>query len=107
MSRLKLNLAFCLLLTGCYVPPFWDIGDEIHSVGSIEEGVTTKEEVLSTSGQPHQSWDDACGKVFWYDGDYSEGYFAISDLRSSYGGLINEERWWFAVFFYKKIWFLS
>ena len=36
-----------LSVQGCiYVPPVWDIGDEIHKVDQIHEGMTRKE-VLS------------------------------------------------------------
>ena len=44
----------CVFLAACiYVPPVWDVGDEIGSVDWIEEGVSTKAQVLDTMGQPH------------------------------------------------------
>lgn len=38
-------IAAGLSISGCiYVPPVWDVADEIHKVGQIEEGITTKED---------------------------------------------------------------
>lgn len=84
-----------LLLQGCvpvYVPPVWDVGDEIHDADEIVEGVTTKTEVLELLGEPH--W--VHGRSFRYSGSTSSGAWALlaATGNAAIGGFIDAERWW-------------
>jgi hypothetical protein len=45
---------FAVSLPGCvYVPPVWDINDEINTVSNMKEGVATREDVLDRLGEPN------------------------------------------------------
>ena len=92
-------LSAATALTACiYVPPVWDAGDEIHSVDEIEEGVTTREEVLDILGEPDRVHED--GNAYYYSGSYSDGFIAYGWYGARTGvGLIEEEGWYIRVTF--------
>ncbi len=89
------SLAACI-----YVPPVWDAWDVIYKVDQIEVGKTTRNEVLDLLGDP-DSGDRENAEVFRYAGMYSDGYIIGGRpyIGGSYGGLIDEERWWIKVAF--------
>ena len=63
-------LAFTLLLSGCFpLPPVWDAGDAIYRIDFIEEGITTKEEVIAELGEPDTLEEVPDGTVFVYRGE--------------------------------------
>ena len=86
-------LAAGLSLPGCiYVPPVWDIADEIHKVDQIHEGMTRKE-VLKLLGEPDARYEK--NRFFIYRGEWSDGHiiFGTPWVGPVYGGLIDEEDW--------------
>ncbi len=74
-----------LSVSGCiYLPPVWDIGAAINEVDRIEEGTTTKEEVLNLLGEPDWGQDEK--RVIFFQGEWSDGYEVLS------GNLISDSR---------------
>ena len=96
MTRIRM-LALMLVVAGCiYVPPVWDIGDEIDSLDFIEPGVTTKEHVLERLGEPKTSTEFPDGKgLFIYRGEKSGGVI----LGLGAGGVIALSKWMVAIDF--------
>jgi hypothetical protein len=92
-------LSTAITLAGCvYVPPVWDADDAIHSVDEIEEGITTREEVLDILGEPDRVHED--GNVYYYAGEYSEGFImSLGFPLPPGGGLLEEGRWYVRVIF--------
>ena len=73
MNRICM-LALMLVVAGCiYVPPVWDIGDEIYGLDFIEPGVTSKEQVLESLGEPDTSTEFDGKILFIYRGEKSAG----------------------------------
>ncbi len=67
-------LPLIVLLGACiYIPPVWDIGDQIYSLDFIRRGVTTKDEVIRTLGEPVSSWEVAGTTRILYRGRKSGG----------------------------------
>lgn len=96
MKLLLTAVAGILLLQGCvpvYVPPVWDVGDEIHSADQIVEGVTTRTEVVERLGEPH--WQQE--QVVSYSGYTSAGWYMIASYGAGTSGLIDEEGWWVSI----------
>ena len=107
-----LGAVLLVLLGGCvYVPPVWDLGDAIRSVDQIQEGKTTRAEVLEILGDP-QVRD---GTRLLYRGSRSAGagcivnpLIALSRPAGTYRrprkhdggcGLIDASRWQVEVVF--------
>lgn len=89
-------LAVGLSLTGCvYVPPVWDIADEIHKADQIEEGITTREEVSNLLGEPNS--EKEFRSTYW--GYTSYGFLMGAAYFAGGAGLINEECWWIKIDF--------
>ena len=86
-----------LLLVGCYVPPVWDIGDEINQVHWIEEGVTTKAEILDKLGEPDVN--SANQRMIYYSGSQSAGAWFFAAGGQAAGGLLDEEFWTVRILF--------
>jgi len=79
------------------VPPIWDVEDVIYQLETIEEGVTTKSEVLEKFGEPYYRDEDI--NLFTYNGETSKGYvFAAAGYTGS-GTLIDEQSWWVTIYF--------
>ncbi len=94
------SLAFLsALISACvYVPPVWDVHDEIGYVGSIKEGVTTKKEVVQTLGEP--DFVNKEKNTISYHGISSAGAMCIAAGYYHGGcGLIEEEPWWILIYF--------
>ena len=91
--RPVLGLVALLALQGCYIPPVWDIGDEIDYVDSITVGETTRQEVINLIGEPHSR--DEANDVFHYAGSNSYGTYIAPcpDFEEWNCGLFDEERW--------------
>ena len=88
----------CVFMTACvYVPPVWDVFDEIGYVGSIEEGVTTKQQVLGRFGEPDIRYET--GNTFRYEGTSSAGAICIGGAGRAECGTFGEEAWWIIVTF--------
>jgi len=86
-----------LMLPACvYVPPIWDLDDEIN-YADFEVGKTTKKEVLASLGAPHYGTKDS--GVFLYEGDISSGFFLIVGPTGGGGGLMTPETWWVRIVF--------
>ncbi len=84
-----------LSVSGCvYVPPVWDIGDAIYEVDQIEEGTTTREEVLDLLGEPDTEQEE--NKVYVYEGYTSAGHIIYGSgtaVGPTGGGFIDEKAW--------------
>jgi hypothetical protein len=90
--------ATVILLQACiYVPPVWDGSDTINLLQSIEEGKTTKAEVLEQLGEPSYRNEDQT--KFKYSGHRSGGFIAIGGIGMAGAGLIDEEPWWVEIQF--------
>ena len=92
-------IAAGLSLPGCYVPPFWDMADAIYKVDQVEEGTTTREEVLKLLGEPNWKGESVFrgGEyLFRYSGSTSAGGLI---LGWGPGPLLYEENWWIDVTF--------
>ncbi len=82
---------FAVSLPGCiYVPPVWDINDEINTVSNMKEGVATREDVLDRLGEPDGGIE---AHTFRYSGKDSSGYLLFCIYTSCSGGLLGEEYW--------------
>ena len=84
-----------LSVSGCvYVPPVWDIGDAIYEVDQIEEGTTTREEVLDLLGEPDTEQEEQ--RLFIYRGERSDGYLVMlpQNWMLIDDRLIDKEHWW-------------
>jgi hypothetical protein len=95
---LMLIVGTLLMAYGCvYVPPVWDEYDATKHVGEIEEGVTTRQQVIDRLGEPDErSSDDT---VFSYEGTTSDGWMFVGGW-SYYGmGYLNSERWRLTIHF--------
>jgi outer membrane protein assembly factor BamE (lipoprotein component of BamABCDE complex) len=93
-------LAVGLSLTGCvYVPPVWDIADEIHKVDQIEEGITTREEVSNLLGEPNSEMEFRL--TYWGYTSYGfiMGVGVILFVPVAGAELINEACWWIKIDF--------
>ncbi len=87
-----------VLVAACvYVPPVWDVFDEVGYVGSIEKGVTTKEEILKKLGKPQIENKEE--NTFYYHGMGSAGAICAGVPGGGGCRLIGEERWWVKIFF--------
>jgi hypothetical protein len=87
-----------ILLQACvYVPPVWDGSDAINLLQTIEEGITTKAEVLEQLGEPSYRNEDQ--RKFTYSGHKSGGFIAIGSIGMAGAGLIDEEPWWVEIQF--------
>ena len=72
-----LLLSLMVFLSGCiYVPPVWDVGDEIYHLDFIKPGMTTKDQVLAELGEPDGSYELPTGTRFVYTGHKSGGFIA-------------------------------
>jgi len=92
------SLLACLVVsfaTACiYIPPVWDVGDEIYAVDQIQVGVTTRAEVLELLGEP-DSENRYEGKI-GYKGASSSGAIGVPYYG---GGLIDPQNWWITITF--------
>ena len=88
---------FAVSLPGCvYVPPVWDINDEINTVSNMKEGVATREDVLDRLGEPNGNIE---AHTFTYSGKDSSGYLMFCIYSSCSGGLLGEEYWTITISF--------
>lgn len=86
------------LLGACiYVPPVWDLDDAVYRLEGIEEGITTKPEVLENLGEPDSR--DKYLNLFTYSGHKSKGYVFAGAGYTGGGRLIAEELWWVKIYF--------
>ena len=82
---------FAVSLPGCvYVPPVWDINDEINTVSNMKEGVATREDVLDRLGEPNGNIE---AHTFTYSGKESSGFLMLCIYYDCAGGLVGEEYW--------------
>lgn len=86
-----------LFLEACYVPPFWDTADTINRLDWIEEGVTTKAEVLKRLGKPAFRIEDQ--NSITYTGHKSRGLIVIGGGYTADAALIGEKFWWVDIYF--------
>lgn len=97
-----LTSIFCvtliLFIAGCvYVPPVWDVGDEIRYVDQIQIGATTRDEVLELLGEPDRGDKNDCRII--YEGRWSEGYVILMTPIVAGEGLLDPQFWRIAIFF--------
>ncbi len=78
----------------------WDVFDEIGYVGSIEEGVTTKEQVIQALGEPDS--ENKAENTIKYHGTGSTGALCIGGGYQASCGLIKEEWRWITIYLYDK-----
>ncbi len=92
-----------VLVSACvYVPPVWDAYDEIGYVGSIEQGVTTRSEVVEKLGEPHRKYDYKGEEFDEYEGTASAGFMCIGGGYQARCGLISEDPWWVRIYYDEK-----
>ena len=95
---LILGIATILAVQGCYLPPVWDIGDEINYVHTVIVGETTKQQVIDKVGEPH--WKNEPKNIFFYSGQQSYGLIVVMcGAMDCLGGLMGEETWRFSIHF--------
>lgn len=88
VTRVSL-LVLISLVSGCLlVPPVWDAGDAIYRLDPIEEGVTTKEEVLAELGEPDMVLDNEEGAIFVYRGEATNVVLPVFIPVGGYGTVI-------------------
>ena len=95
-------MALVLLVPGCiHVPPVWEGGQERNQLDFIEQGVTTKEEVLAKLGEPVGSYKGMHGTNFVYRGHTSGGVIVIIYVPPM-GGEANPHYWIVTIAFDKN-----
>ena len=103
--RVSLFSLVLVTLAACYVPPVWDIGDAVNSVDEIEEGKTTRAEVLDLLGEPDSGNVDS--SIYQYSGKHSDGFYLLvipspGGIAGGGGGLIDEDLWLVTIYFDEK-----
>ena len=85
-----------MVSTCIYVPPVWNSGDTIYGIDPIEEGSTTKEEILEMLGEPNSQ---PSPDIIRYEGQSDHGFACMFIFMFGGCNLVNEKSWWVEITF--------